>query len=58
MRLGGPFALQGTIRLRFGRAGDPEDEDGDVIVDPVGGDPVTLDWSGVDIVVGLLVDLF
>jgi hypothetical protein len=58
VRLNGPLALQTSVRLRFGRAGDPKDADGDVIVDPVQGEPVTLDWSGVDIIVGLLIDLF
>lgn len=58
MRVGGPLSLQGTVRLRFGRAGDPKDADGDVIVDPVEGKAVTLDWSGVDILLGVIFDLF
>ena len=58
MKMGGPLSLQGTVRLRFGRAGDPKDADGDVIVDPIEGKAVTLDWSGVDILLGVLIDLF
>ncbi len=58
MALSGPLHLQSTIRLRFGEAGNPKDSDGDVITDPLQGKPITLDWSGVDIVVGLLIDLF
>ncbi len=58
MALGGPLQLQGTIRLRFGQVGDPKDSDGDVFTDPIKGKPISLDWSGVDIVVGLVIDLF
>ncbi len=58
MALSGPLTLQGTIRMRFGRAGDPKDASGSVLTDPIEGKPITLDWSGVDIVVGLLIDLF
>lgn len=58
MALSGPLTLQGMIRLRFGRVGDPKDASGNVITDPLEGKPITLDWSGVDIVVGILIDLF
>ena len=58
MALSGPLALQGTIRMRFGRAGDPKDDSGSVLTDPIEGKPITLDWSGVDILIGLVIDLF
>lgn len=58
MALSGPLTLQGMIRMRFGQAGDPKDDSGSVLTDPLEGKPITLDWSGVDIIVGLLIDLF
>ncbi len=53
-----PISLITAIRLRLARIGDPEDDTGSVITNPQSGDPLTLDWSGVDIMVGLRFTLF
>lgn len=56
--IGGPISLQALVRLRFARVGDPEESDGDPIINPQTGESLTLDWSGVDIQVGFVIDLF
>ncbi len=56
--IGGPLSVLGSIRLRLGRVGDPKDSSGDTITNPYTGDVLTIDWSGVDILIGVTVDLF
>ena len=58
MALGGPFSVVGSIRMRLGDVGDPKDSSGDKITNPQTGEPLTVDWSGVDILIGLMIDLF
>ncbi len=48
-----PIALVTSVRLRLARIGDPEDDTGAKITNPQTGDPLTLDWSGVDILIGV-----
>ncbi|MCK4772418.1 MAG: hypothetical protein KAT18_05810, partial [Candidatus Latescibacteria bacterium] len=58
MALGSPFSVVGSIRMRLGDVGDPKDSSGDKINNPYTGEPLTVDWSGVDILIGLMIDLF
>lgn len=59
MAINGPLSLLVSIRLRLGRVGDPKDDDsGDTMTNPYTGDVLTIDWSGVDILIGVTVDLF
>jgi len=53
----GPVSLVGSIRLRLGDVGEPKDSAGDAITNPQTGDPLSIDWSGVDFLLGLAVDL-
>jgi hypothetical protein len=56
--LGGPLSLAGSIRLRLGDVGEPTDDAGDKLINAVSGDVLTVDWSGVDILFGVMIDLF
>jgi hypothetical protein len=51
-RLSGPFTLQVSARLKLARLGDPEAADGSIIRDFFG-QPLTMDWSGIDLLVGV-----
>ncbi len=56
--LGGPLSLAGSVRMRLGDVGDPTDEAGDKLTNSVTGDSLTIDWSGVDFLLGIVIDLF
>lgn len=55
---GGPLSLAGLIRMRLGDVGNPTDDDGDKLTDAYSGDLLRIDWSGVDILLGIMIDLF
>ncbi len=55
-RLSSPLSAHLSARLRLARLGDPESPDGDPVLDFFG-DPLTMDWSGVDLLLGLTWDL-
>ncbi len=55
-RLSGPLTLEVSARLKLARLGDPEAADGSVIRDFFG-DPLSMDWSGVDLLVGVSWDI-
>jgi hypothetical protein len=57
-RIAGPWSLSSTVRLRLGRIGDPVDADGDVIQTVFGQELAPMDWSGIDLLVGLTFDFF
>ena len=56
--LGGPLNLAGSIRMRLGDVGNPTDDAGDKLTDAYTGDALRIDWSGVDILLGIMIDLF
>lgn len=55
-RLSGPLAAHLSARMRLARLGDPENADGDPILDYFDR-PLTMDWSGIDLLLGLTWDL-
>jgi len=59
MAIGGPLSVQGSIRLRLGRIGDAKDDDsGETMKNSYTDEVLAIDWSGVDILIGVTVDLF
>jgi len=56
--LDGPLSLTGSIRMRMGDVGNPTDDAGDKLTNSYSGDPLKIDWSGVDIMMGVVIDLF
>ena len=56
-RLSGPFTLQVSARLKLARLGNPKAADGTVVQDFFG-KPLTMDWSGIDLLVGVSWDIF
>ena len=58
MALRDRIGLIASVRLRLARIGDPEDDSGTILNNPYSGDPLTLDWSGVDLLLGLRFSLF
>ena len=56
--LGGGLSLDAGVRLRLGRIGDPVDADGDVIQTLAGMRLAPMDWSGVDLLVGITYSIF
>jgi hypothetical protein len=58
VHLSGALSLDGGVRLRLGRIGDPVDDDGDVIQTTTGMKLAPMDWSGVDLVFGLTYGFF
>jgi hypothetical protein len=54
--LSGPLYLQVSARLRLARLGDPKAADGSLVRNFFG-DPLTMDWSGIDLLAGLSWDL-
>jgi len=57
-RLNESLSLEAGVRLRLGRIGDPVDDDGDVIQTTTGMELAPMDWSGVDIVLGITYGFF
>jgi hypothetical protein len=56
-RLSGPLALQLSARLKLARLGDPKSADGTTLRDFLGR-PLSMDWSGIDLLLGVSWDLF
>lgn len=56
--LGGPLSLAGLIRMRLGDVGNATDDAGDNLTDAYSGESLRIDWSGVDILLGIMIDLF
>lgn len=57
--IGDPLSVQASIRLRLGRVGAPKDDDsGETMKNSYTDEVLAIDWSGVNILIGVTVDLF